>query len=34
VSPRSVALYTPDIPAAIRALKAQEHEEAALAPVW
>jgi hypothetical protein len=33
-TPRSVHLYTPDIPAAIRELKAQMHEEAALAPVW
>lgn len=33
-TPRAVSLYTPDIPAAIRALKAVEHQEAALAPVW
>lgn len=32
--PRAVHLYTPDVPAAIRELKAQEHQDAVLASPW
>ena len=32
--PRAVSLYTPDVPAAIRELKALEHQDAVLASPW
>lgn len=33
-TPREVNLYTPDVPTALRALKAQEHQEEVLAAPW